>query len=276
IGNIEAKRTSTNYDFAALMVRYFSELDLKKGDVIAIGASGSFPALVVATLSAAKAMELQPVLIYSIGSSMYGANIPDFTLIQMLDILYQKDILPYKITAISLGGDNDRADGLLFSKSKNSFFKIAESANLPFVYEESIEANLKKRLWLYQNEAGGKQTKCFINIGGASINHGHIAASINFPNGLVTKYQNAASLANYGLIFNFLAQGTPVIHLLNIKELAIKNSIMIDPVPIPKIGKGAVYYQINYNKGIIIAILSLITLVYLTILIKRMGGFKCK
>jgi len=78
LGNLAAKRTSTNPAFAALLVKYFKEANLKKGDVIAIGASGSFPALIVATLSAAKVLELDPLLIYSIGSSEYGANIPEF------------------------------------------------------------------------------------------------------------------------------------------------------------------------------------------------------
>lgn len=276
IGNIEAKRTSTNYDFAALLVRYLTELDLKKGDVIAIGASGSFPSLVMATLSAARAMDLKPLLIYSIGSSMYGANIPGFTFIQMLDILNQKNILPYKITAISLGGDNDRADGLFLSKSKDSFFQIATSANIPFIYEENIETNLEKRSSFYHDEAGEKHIKCFVNIGGASINHGHIAASINFPNGLVTKYQNASDLASSGMIFKFLAEGIPVIHLLNIKDLAIKNDIAIDPVPIPEIGKGGVYYLIDYNKSLIITVLLLIFIGFLALLLKRIGGFICK
>ena len=75
LGVLEAKRTTTNPAFAALMVRYFREARLQPGDVVAVGASGSFPALILATLAACKALDLQPAVIYSVGASMYGANI---------------------------------------------------------------------------------------------------------------------------------------------------------------------------------------------------------
>ncbi len=54
LGNLEAKRTTTNPDFAALLVRLLAEAGVKRGETIAVGASGSFPALIVAALSAAK------------------------------------------------------------------------------------------------------------------------------------------------------------------------------------------------------------------------------
>jgi len=94
LGNLEAKRTSTNPAFAALLVKYFKEANLKKGDVIAIGASGSFPTLIVAVLSAARVLELEPLIIYSVGSSEYGANLPEFTFVEMLDSLNKKMSYP--------------------------------------------------------------------------------------------------------------------------------------------------------------------------------------
>ncbi|OQX85874.1 hypothetical protein B6D60_07145, partial [candidate division KSB1 bacterium 4484_87] len=50
LGDLIAKRTATNPDFAALLVRWFHELNLSPGDVIAVGSSGSFPSLTLATL----------------------------------------------------------------------------------------------------------------------------------------------------------------------------------------------------------------------------------
>ena len=64
LGVLEAKRTTTNPAFAALMVRYLREARLQPGDVVAVGASGSFPALILATLAACKALDLQPAVIY--------------------------------------------------------------------------------------------------------------------------------------------------------------------------------------------------------------------
>ncbi|MGZ5469119.1 MAG: poly-gamma-glutamate system protein, partial [Candidatus Aminicenantales bacterium] len=55
-GRLEAKRTTTNPAFAGLVASLFHEAGVRRGDVVAVGASSSFPALIVATLSAAKAM----------------------------------------------------------------------------------------------------------------------------------------------------------------------------------------------------------------------------
>jgi len=101
LGNLSAKRTSTNPDFAALMVKFFYEAKLQPGDVVAIGSSGSFPALLIAALSSCKAMNLNPLIIYSIGASEYGATIPELTFIDMLESLNKKNVLPYKLVADS-------------------------------------------------------------------------------------------------------------------------------------------------------------------------------
>ncbi|GAI92880.1 unnamed protein product, partial [marine sediment metagenome] len=130
LGNLEAKRTSTNPAFAALLVKYFKEANLKKGDVIAIGASGSFPALILATLSTARVLELEPLLIYSVGSSEYGANLPEFTFVEMLDSLNKKNILPYKLLAISMGGYLDQVEGMFYSDSQKIIEQITQASGV--------------------------------------------------------------------------------------------------------------------------------------------------
>ncbi|UCD56198.1 MAG: poly-gamma-glutamate system protein, partial [Candidatus Hydrogenedentota bacterium] len=186
VGDIAAKRTATNPAFAALMVRLFSEAGLTSGDVVAIGASGSFPSLILATLSAANVMQLRPLLIYSLGSSMYGANIPEFTFIDMLSVLNNKGLLPYEPIAFSLGGGNDRADALLDDSQRAIFFEVAESTEIPLIYENSVSASMKRRIELYEGAAAGHPIRCFVNIGGATANYGKTAASLKIPNGLVT------------------------------------------------------------------------------------------
>ena len=90
---ISARRFWSNPDFAALMVKFFQQAGLQEGDIVAIGASGSFPGLIIATLSACKAMNITPLIIYSIGASEYGATIPTFTFIDMLKILNEREFL---------------------------------------------------------------------------------------------------------------------------------------------------------------------------------------
>ncbi len=61
VGELEAKRTTTNPNMAGLIVLLLRQAGVKAGDSVAIGSSGSFPALLVASLAAAKAMDVQPV-----------------------------------------------------------------------------------------------------------------------------------------------------------------------------------------------------------------------
>ena len=255
LGNLEAKRTSTNPAFAALLVKYFEEVNLKKGDVIAIGASGSFPALIVAALSAARVLELEPLIIYSVGSSEYGANILEFTFVEMLDSLNRKNILPYKLLAISMGGYQDQAEGMFYPDSREIIEKIVQDSGTFVIDADSIEENILQRMQLYKKSAKGQSIKAFINIGGATPNYGNTNASITYPNGLVIHGPKIPDHPERGLIFEYQNLGIPIIHLLNIRGLAVKNGLPIDPVPFPEIGEEGVYWQIAYNKYIIFLVI---------------------
>lgn len=249
VGNLDAKRTATNPNFASLLVRYFFELGLEKGDTVYIGASGSFPSLVLATLSASRAMELKPVLIYSVGSSMYGANIPRFTFLEMIRILDEKDILENPVVAVSMGGNYDRAEGMFFPDSRKIIMQSIDESGVAFIYEENLAASIKKRLEIYKNYPNGK---CFVNIGGAATNFGNTSESLEIPNGLNLTLENIPSGDQRGLMFEFAELGLPVIHLLNIRDLAMKSGLPIDPVPLPAPGDGEVYMTIAYRSEIII------------------------
>ena len=255
LGNLEAKRTGTNPAFAALLVKYFKDANLKKGDIVAIGASGSFPTLIVATLSAVNVLELEPLLIYSIGSSEYGANIPEFTFVEMLKILNRKNVLPYSLLAVSMGGDLDQAKGMFYSDSYEIIEKIAKESDTFFINTENIEENIKQRMQLYKKSAGEKPIKIFVNIGGATPNYGNTPASITYPNGLVLNGPEVPEHPERGLMFEYQSLGIPIIHLLNIRDLAVKNGLPIDPIPLPKIGEGGVYYHIAYHRFLIILII---------------------
>lgn len=251
LGNLEAKRTSTNPEFAALMVRFFHDLGLQKGDLVAVGASGSFPGLILATLAAADVMDLEPLVIYSIGASMYGANLPEFTFIEMLKVLRSEGLLPYDLLAVSLGGDGDRAAGPMLDGSEEVFGRIAEYSGVPIISEPDNAASIRRRKELYAHAAQRKPLVCFVNIGGASPNYGTTGASLHFPNGLVLSAPSAPDHPEIGLIYEYARAGISVIHLLDIRNLALKNGLAIDPVPFPSLGRGAVFYEIAFNRLVV-------------------------
>lgn len=262
IGNLEAKRTSTSPSFAALLVRLFAEAGLKPGATVAIGASGSFPGLIVATLAACEAMDVEPLLFYSVGASMYGANIPEFSFVAMLDAIRAHDLLPYEILAVSLGSDNDRGDGMFFPESREIMLEIAKSAGAPLILPENNAQSIQERLALYSKYNQDRLPDIFVNIGGASPNMGNTNASLQFPHGLVERVNVSTEDPERGLIFEYLELGLPVIHLLNIRDLALKSGIALDPMPFPPIGSEDVYYVTKHNAwliwGTVLAVLGIL------------------
>ena len=109
IGVLEAKRTSLNPNFAALMVKLYADAGLKTGDTVAMGLSGSFPGLCLAALSAADAMGLEARVIASYGSSMYGGSRPEMSTVRMLRWLAEKGFLSFTMLAVSPAGKAIRA-----------------------------------------------------------------------------------------------------------------------------------------------------------------------
>lgn len=105
---------------------------------------------------------------------------------------------------------------------------------------------------IYRAEAEGRLIKLFVNIGGASTNYGNTTASIAYPNGLILKGPEIPDHPERGLILEYQSQGIPVIHLLNIRDLAAKNGLPIDPAPLREVGEGGVCRRIVYNKYMII------------------------
>lgn len=233
LGELDAKRTTTNPAFAGLMVTYFREAGLESGDLVAVGASGSFPALLLATLSAARVLELEPIVIYSVGSSMYGANLPGFTFVDMLDRLRETGHLPYRFAAVSPGGDEDRGAGVLFDEDGAALIAETRRSGLPVIEADSLAANIQTRLRIYETARRGRPIRCFVNIGGASASFGDTEASLALPNGLVRRVGTIPDAPTRGVVFELAARGTPIVHLLHVRGLARDNNLPFDPVPLP-------------------------------------------
>ncbi|MDR2869654.1 MAG: poly-gamma-glutamate system protein [Deferribacteraceae bacterium] len=227
LGSEAAKRLSHAPDFPALIVQWLKEGGIEAGDSVAINASGSFPALNIAALSAVKAVGAKPLLISSLGSSSWGANRPDFTWLHMEQILIKR-WPEYKSLAVSLGGGRDMATGL-FEEGEQALYaalKLTDAPVLTPIVPEDIYAN---RMLVWRKANGGVLPKMLINVGGNPAYWG-------------SKNRNDGELRDEGFITpdmlvagrngvgdRFLAEGRPIIHLLNITPIAAQYKITIPP-----------------------------------------------
>ena len=237
LGSLKAKRISTNPDFAALLVWWLHQIGAREEDIIAVGSSGSFPALALATMCAAEAMQLRPIVITSLGSSSFGANQPKWTYLDMEKVLYEKGMIHHRSHAASLGGADDTGLGLT-AEGRNLLAEAAQRCGVPLIRQPAPAENVRIRAGIYQQEG---RPKIFVNIGGAQINIGDYASARKLSVGPNLPTSLAANPPN-SMIAYFAGLGAPTVHLLQIEQTALKYSLAIDPHSLSEPGLSPVYY----------------------------------
>ena len=257
MGDISAKRTSLDPNFAAVLVSYFVNAGLKQGDTVAIGSSGSFPALAIATICACNALGLKAEVIVSIGASTYGATRVELPLPKMLSLLKGSGLIDFELLAVSPGSEGDHGvgtmEGLLFDNTRETVMEIALQSGAYVIDESSLAESIHRRMELY-----GSDVRLFVNIGGAGANIGSSMEYLNVRPGLSMKLDVIPKSATRGVLYEFAEQGIPVVNLLNIKQIAADEGLPVDSVPLPQPGEGGVYHETTYNKAMIIVCLVLI------------------
>src|SRR2546425_9233591 len=111
-GSQAAKVLAAHPNFAAAVTQMMLEAHVREGDLVAVGVTGSLPGLNLAVLASCRAIGAEPVVITSVGSSMFGATDPDLTWLDMESVLVQRGLWPYRSLAASPGGGGDVGRGL--------------------------------------------------------------------------------------------------------------------------------------------------------------------
>jgi len=234
LGQVEAKRTSLNPDIAGLLVHLLEKAGVAAGDTVAIGASGSFPGLLLATLSAVKALGAHPVTILSLGASSYGATRPEMHVLDFYDLLQNAGLATEPPAAVSLGGEEDV--GLDFSAGEREELRMAVArAGVPLLEERELRANVARRMRIYGDP------EAFVNVGGAWANLGTSPEILELPPGLLPSTRPFGGFdlpppQERGVLFGMVERGVPVIHLLHVRGLALRYGVHWDPVPLPEPG----------------------------------------
>ncbi len=244
-GELGAKLTSINPNFAAVLLQMLSDAGAKKGDKVAVGFTGSFPALNIAVIIACEVLEVEPVIITSVGSSSWGANESEFTYLDMERILFEQGLIRHRTLAASIGGGEDI--GRALSRSGRKLIEDAIRRNqVAAIAGKSLEENIDARRLLYGEQAHGEPYACFVNVGGGLAVLGSSETAALIPPGLNLEYRQM-NYPNRGILFDFWEQAIPVIHLLNVDEIAVKYGLPRSPVPLPSVGLGKVFTVERYN-----------------------------
>jgi len=247
LGHLDAKRTTTDPAMASLIVHLLDRAGVAAGDTIAIGSSASFPALLVASLAAAEAMDVHPVPIISLGSSTYGATNLDFNLLDIHMLLVSKGVLLTPPAAISLGGSEDVGRGF-DSDSKARLLRQIEASGVPFISEPDLRRNVAQRMAFYDETRIGTRISAFVNAGGSHSNLGTSPVALRLEPGLNTDLPLPPE-EERGVLFEMAARDVPVIHLLFIRGLALRYGFTWDPIPLRGPGEMALHADRSYTSG---------------------------
>lgn len=225
-GHLPAKQTSINPNFAAAIVEMLHHAGVKKGDVVAVGMSGSFPAMNLHLCAAMETLGVKPVIIASAAGSQWGANHPDFLWLDMEQALHERGLISFRSVAASLGGLDDGAAGMTREGIELLKQGIAR-AGVPLLEVNGYYDSLEKRLALYQEAAGDQPIAAYVNVGGGTVSVGTNATKHMFKPGLNTRAP--VKLPVESIMGHYLKNGVPVIHLSNIETLAMRYQLPVAP-----------------------------------------------
>ena len=247
LGDVAAKRTSTDPDMAALLVLMFTQAGLESGDRLACNFSGSFPALNIAVLCACEALDITPVYICSVGASTWGANNPEFSFPEMADLLYKLGLIKTAPALITPGAGSDTGKGVdeeLFSAIWDKIGYLG----YPTMTEDDFGTNVAARRKIFGS------CDAFIAVGGNITSLGYNQVTDIIGQGIITEHINSLN-DNSGLIEYYLYEGVPTMLLLNIRQLCADYEITFDPAVRTDIGEGSIYRETAYEAWIIIIML---------------------
>lgn len=224
----EAKRLSLHPDFAAVAVGWLKQAGIGPGSRVAVNLSGSFPALNIAVLAAIHAVGAEAVITVSVGASTWGATDPEYTWLDMEQQLQQAGLWPRRAAAASIGGVGDNG-GDLTPEGKELALAAIRRSGVPLIVAPDLRTAIDRRMDLYRG-TGSELPSVLVNVGGSHVLFGEAGHRVPLPQGLNQGYHPLLA-AQDGLAAAFLQTNRPVIHFLNIRQLAAQYGIAAHTPP---------------------------------------------
>lgn len=224
LGELASKRTGCNPAWAVQFSRWFQELGLKPGDPIAIYSSGSFPGLLLNAIAAAEALQLEPLLIVSLGASTWGANHPAAPWPVLATELRSSGFIRKRADYYTLGAGAEMGHGMS-PEGEALLRKAAEESGVELLSAGDLQEMITRKMELLD----GFQPGVFVNIGGSQANLGDAVDVLRLPPGPVPA--GASDKAGNGVIGLAMRRNMAVIHMLNIRMLSVRAGIPYDAPP---------------------------------------------
>ena len=266
-GNLRSKQTTINPNWAGVILLLLREAGVEQGDVVAVGFSGSFPALNASVCCALEVMGAKPLIMSSAAASQYGANDPELLWIDMERHLEREGLISFRSLGASLGGHEDAALSLS-EEGRALLTRALERNELPLLAGRDLPARVRERIALYTERAEGRPIKAYINVGGGASSVGGPLFDHAFKPGL-NRSASALPRGGESVMGHFAREGVPVLHLSNILTLAERFRMPVQPARLPAVGAGGLYSLPSYDRRLAAA--SLLVLLVALVAFARSG-----
>ncbi len=228
LGSPEAKSLSSRPAWARVLVVQLHQAGVGADDVVAASFSGSFPGLNLAVAAAADALGARVIAVSSVTASSWGANQPGFTWPEMEVRLVGARLIRPATIAVTTGGDLDQAFDLEPEGRAMAVHirdRTADRLGVPVIQTGTLEAAIGARLAAYQRAAGRQPIAAYVNVGGHVASLGDSPAILRQRSGWLARLPFDLS-SGRGVTARFVERGVPVLHLLNIRDLALRWGVL--------------------------------------------------
>lgn len=224
LGSLEAKRLAASPRWASELTLRLHGAGVREGSVVAAGFSGSFPGLAVAVNAACAELGARLVAVSSVTASTFGATEPGFTLPEIEARLARAGVLPRASVAVSVGGDDDAGRDLdpeALALASRIAREAASALDAELLAPATLSEAVGLRMSAYRRHARGAPIRLYVNCGGNHASLGRSTAFLRLRNGFLRPMPFDLG-EERGAMALFAAQGVPVLHLLNVRDLALR------------------------------------------------------
>jgi poly-gamma-glutamate system protein len=266
---LSEKQTALDPNLAAVFVQLLKDAHVKEGNYVAVGLTGSNPGMNLALYSAMSVLKLKPVIMTSLSSSMYGANYPNFTWLDMEKALKDKGMIDFSSAYASLGGKDDLAVGLS-ETGITDLNKAIERNQVKLIKGKDLEDNIQLHMKAYSEMLPkGRRYHLFVNIGSGLVNIGSGVNARLVKEGINKKLAEK-NFAQPGVMMLFAKKNVPVLHELRILRLAQTYNMEVSPEKMPKVGEGIIFgSKVHNSKVSLICLLVLLAAIITVIIFDR-------
>jgi poly-gamma-glutamate system protein len=234
-GSLTSKLTATNPNFAAAIVDMLRGAGVGAGDVVAVAYTGSFPVLDLATVIAIETLGAEPVIVSSVGASNWGATDPDFTILDMETLLFERGIIRHRSVASAVGGSLRR--GAMSETGRALALAAIDRNSVSAIDHTRLSRGVADRWQLYVDHAGDRPLKAFVNVGGGQVSIGGGSFRDRFAPGLQIPTDPSQDEGR-GLLAQMHQAGIPTIHIDQVTTLAAQYQLPAAPARTPAVGEG--------------------------------------